>query len=228
MRMHVWTGLLLACACTPMRTITTTTPATTVHSVVLVSVHGSTLHNTIEQDSVGDEAIGIMVGDTYDAIARWLPNVRVVEMEHAKRSPHYDRLPESLPQDEWTQVDNQLAVDVHAKDATSHLADLADEVHVDAAIVVRHDWWLSYEPAGAGVLVDHMTILMVHRDGQVLVRDRVVVDQPLSSLFRRPSFIGSLSPSWGLNGAAAQRELVGVCRQAGRAAWDRFLEARSS
>jgi hypothetical protein len=189
---------------------------------VLVSVHGAALQPPLVREAVSDEAVALVLEDTYTGLAQLLPLTHVMAVQQAMTATRYERLPESLPEDTWSQLDNQIPVDIDDPKTPITMGDVAAELGVKAAVAVRHDWWVNHEDAGHGVLIDVMTVLMVDDHGDVLMKRKVIVDQPLSSRFRRPSLVASWSPPVTL-GHELREELVSSCRLVGRKAWEKLI-----
>lgn len=198
--------------------------------VALVSVYGSRDLGIVETrpgplilgDRVGEEAIGLVVGDTMQLLEDLYGAGHVVSPRDAMRSKKYDAVPEVTPVDEWSQVDRMLAIDLDHGRTPEALGALARSLDVDAVVVVRHQWWLSrdrYELVRAVSLYNRCTIMLVDRDGVVLWHDVAIAQAPTRMMW------GS-QIQFSLAGDAIVDEAEALARRTARLAYDQ-LKARA-
>lgn len=198
--------------------------------VALVSVYGTRDLGIVETrpgplvvgDRVGEEAVGVVIGDTMQFLEEIYGVEHVISPRQAMTSKKYDAVPELTPADDWTQVDRMIAVDLEHGRTTEALATLARSLDVDAVVVVRHQWWLArerYELVRAVSLYDRCTILVVDRDGVTLWSEVVVTRAPTRTMW------GS-QLQFGLAGSEIVDEAEALARQTARVAYAE-LKARA-
>jgi hypothetical protein len=92
---------------------------------------------------------------------------------------------------------------------------LARDLHVDAVLVVRHEWWLQRDGVGLGTSnwgYDRCTLLLVDDDDAVVWRQTVVTRSPSRALMTGAFQVG-------FNGATWADEARSLARETARMAW---------
>lgn len=192
-----------------------------------IGVQSTELAPVLIDGGLGDEVIEMTIADTEaDITATFAPAV-IVPAGKVMQSKKYDLVPEALPDDEWSQVNRMLAVDVDAAATPAALGVLARDLAVDAVLVVRHEWWLQRDRVEFGTSTwgyDRCTLLLVDDDGQVLWRQTVVTRSPSRALIA-----GSFQV--GFNGGTWADEARSLARETSRLAWrelnDRYSKDRT-
>ena len=221
MRFALATLLVLATA--GCATATLVPEAFEVERVALASLHGrreigvqqSELMPVLLDGSLGEEVIEMSVADTEGFLEDLFGADAIVPAGKAMQSKKYDLLPEAQPVQEWSQVNKMLSVDVDDARTPHALGVLARDLQVDAAIVVRHEWWLSRDRLDIGTSTwayDRCTLLLVDDDGQVLWRQTVVSRAPSRALWTSTFQVG-------FNGATWADEARTLARETQRLAW---------
>ncbi len=215
-------GLTVGCAST-----TLLPAAYDVDRVALVSLHARREIVVQQTDfvpvlldgSLGEEVIEMSMADTEAQLEELFGEPgrsALVPAALAMRSKKYDLLPEALPIEEWSQADKMLAVDVDDPRAPLALGVLARDLHVDAAVVIRHEWWLARDRLDIGISTwayDRCTLLLVDDDGRVLWRQSVISRAPARATW-------SSSFPIGINGATGADEARTLARETARLAWN--------
>jgi hypothetical protein len=130
----------------------------------------------------------------------------------------YGHLPEVSDPETFTRLNDMTAVDVDAKDAAATLGALAGALHVDAVVVLSHEWTLErdrFEVNEGVTAFDRCTLLVVDKDGNRLWDDVVIVRIPAQELDTSAFGVG-------LNGATWADEARQLARRAAREALDTF------
>lgn len=217
--------LLGASACA---SIVLTPGAYDLDRVALVSLHArreigvqSTELSPVLLDSgLGDEVVEMTVADTEGALEEMFGDDAVVPAGKAMQSKKYDLVTEALPAEDWSQVNQMLAVDIDDAATPAALGALARDLGVDAAVVLRHEWWLQRDrlPAGSAAggtstwAYDRCTVLMVDDDGVVVWKQTVVSRAPSRAMFASSFQVG-------FNGATWADEARQLARETSRLAW---------
>ena len=187
--------------------------------VVLVSLHGTRDLGIVDTapgpmalgDGIGEDAIGVLDGDTEGFLDGLFDDV--VPLRAALAHKSYDLLPEALPPEDWTQVDRATAVDIDNPRVNEAMAAVARALDADAAVVVRHQWWLSrerYELVRYVSLYDRCSILVVDRDGAVVWRQTVMSRAPTRMMWGAQLTLG-------LGGVDVMNEARQLARETARA-----------
>jgi hypothetical protein len=192
--------------------------------VALVSLHArreiavqqNELSPLLLEGSLGEEVIEMSVADTEAELEEIFGAGSIVPAGKAMQSKKYDLMPEALPIEEWSQVNKMLAVDVDDARTPAALGVLAHDLQVDAAVVVRHEWWLARDRLDIGTSTwayDRCTLLVVDDDGQVVWRQSVIGRAPSRAMW-------SSSFQVGFNGATWADEARTLARETARTAWN--------
>lgn len=184
-----------------------------------IGVQASDLSPVLLDAELGDEVVEMSVADTEGSLEALLGAV-VVPAGKAMQSRKYDLVPEALPPEEWSQVNQMLAVDVDAAGTAAALGALAKDLAVDACVVVRHEWWLQRDRLDIGTQTwgyDRFTFLMVDDDGVVLWRQTFVTRAPSRAMFASTFQVG-------FNGATWADEARTLARETARLAWGELHE----
>jgi hypothetical protein len=132
----------------------------------------------------------------------------------------YAALPPATPPEEWSAVDDGVAVDLDDPDTPARIAAVVRALGVDAGVVVRHEWWVTrtrFDRIVSVVGFDRASVLVVDGDGAVLWRDSVVTQQGARATW------GGLAPGFGAR--PWTDEVRQLARTTARTAW-RELRAR--
>ncbi|MDP2344756.1 MAG: hypothetical protein Q8O67_27655 [Deltaproteobacteria bacterium] len=194
-----------------------------VERVALVSLHArreiavqqNELTPLLLDGSLGEEVIEMSIADTEAELEGIFGVAAIVPAGKAMQSKKYDLMPEALPVEEWSQVNKMLAVDVDDARLPFTLGVLARDLQVDAAVVVRHEWWLARDRLDIGTSTwayDRCTLLLVDDDGQVLWRQTVIGRAPSRTMWSSTFQVG-------FNGATWADEARTLARETARMAW---------
>lgn len=196
---------------------------TSLDHVALVSVHGSSdmglqdaqLGPTFARNTVGDEVLELMLPTIEGQVEALFGEGRVVPARTAMRSKFYDAVPEALPATWWTQLNGMLAVDVDNDLTPAALGALARDLDVDAAIVIRHEWFLSRDSYDRSFTIwawDRCTVLVVGRRGDILWRETATAREPLQMVW-------GLGTIGGINGTVQLEQTRQLARTTAHTAW---------
>jgi hypothetical protein len=203
-------------------------------SFALVSVHarrdvwmdsGFVLMPSFDNE-LGTEVIEMTIGDTEADLARLFGVEELVPLVKVLENKQAQALPEASPPEDWTQVDDIIAVDVDAPDTPRALGRVAAALGVDAAVVLRHEWSVApdrLQMTNGLTAYDRCTLLVADARGQVLVHDSVLASAPLMSVGLEPRMFG-------LHAASFSDEVRTLARRTGRECIDllkrRIAQAR--
>ena len=201
-------------------------------SVALVSLHAR--DDIIDQDAalpglfvppgLGGEVVDMIAADVEGDLESRFGAGKVLSQRRAAKAEGYARLPPAMPRDEWTHTDGMVAVDVDAADVGARLGDVARALGVDAAVVVRHEWWVSrvrYQRSVAVVGYDKCTLLVVDAGGHVVWRDSVLTQASSSQIWLLPGV-----PDFANSVSADEVRLL--ARKTARAAWSELVARERS
>lgn len=180
-----------------------------------ISIHNSGMSVALFNESLGEEVIEMTLGDTEAALQDLFGSGSVVLAGQAMQSKKYDLVPEALPMQDWSQVNKMLPVDVDDPRTPPALGVLAQDLNVDAALVIRHEWWLESERLDMGGRTwayDRCTVLLVNDEGVVVWRQTVVGRSPSGNLL-------SSSFQMSMNDAARADEVRMLARETARYSW---------
>jgi hypothetical protein len=197
-----------------------------VHARREIAFDTSNLALAYDDNELGAEVVEMSLGDTEADLANLFGVEEIVPLGKALKERTYDDLPEATPPESWSQINNITAVDVDSPRAAPALGALAKAMHVDAVVVLRHEWALSRDrlELSAGITAyDRCTLLVVDDAGRPLWDDVMVARQPVTLLWA-----GDMSA--GVNGATWADEARALARRTGRECMDllkrRYAEAR--
>ena len=181
---------------------------------------------TLLDNDYGAEVLEMELGDAEARLSE-IFGVEVMPAGKAMQAKAYRDLPESAPSEDWTRVNDMIAVDVDNPTAAAALGELALSLGVDAVIVVRHEWALSrarFDPGTESVTAfDKCSLLVVDKGGRKLWDDVVISRIPGDSISAGAFVVG-------LNGGTWADEARQLARRASREALDniarRYRDAR--
>jgi hypothetical protein len=138
----------------------------------------------IYDNDYGAEVVEMELGDTEGALGD-LFNAEVVPVAKAMKTKEYGRLPEATPPEDYTRVNDMTAVDIDSASAAPALGALAQALHADAAVVLRHEFSVArdtFEVNSGFTAYDRCNILVVGADGKKLWDDVVLARIPAVEL----------------------------------------------
>jgi hypothetical protein len=198
----------------------------TVSRVALVSLHAprditvqdATLTPGFLPSGLGAEMIEMIEGDVeHELEVRF--GADIVPLVVAEKSPLTASIPAPLAADGWVGPRGVAGVDIDAADVVERLGALARALHVDAVVVVRHEWWLSRVWFSRSIAVyghDRCTVFVVDHDGVVVWRDTVVAQVASPQI--------TLLPGTAVSGVGIDvDDTRALARRAAREAWRDLL-----
>jgi hypothetical protein len=162
------------------------------------------------QEALGEEVVEMTLGDTEDELALVLGVDSLVPVGKAMEQKSYNRLPELVSADDWSQVNRMIAVDIDDPAANLARAAVATDLGVDAVAVLRHEWTIARDrfDVNDGVTTfDRCTLVVVDRSGRRVLGETQVAQIPMMLLWNMPGQMG-------INGAFAADETRRLARSA--------------
>jgi hypothetical protein len=152
----------------------------------------------LNDNELGAEVVEMELGETEVRLGEMF-GAEVLPVGKALEQKVYDKLPEAWPPEDWSQVNDMIAVDVDAPGAAPVLGELAQVLKVDAVIVLRHEFALArdrFEVAEGATAFDRCTILVVDRNGRKLWDDVVIARVPVQTMMSGQFAVGLQYATW--------------------------------
>jgi hypothetical protein len=149
-------------------------------------------------NDLGAEVVEMELGETEERLKE-IFGVDVLPVGKALQTKVYDKLPEAWPPEDWSQVNQMIAVDIDAASAAPRLGELAQALGVDAVVVLRHDFTLGrdrFEIATGVTAFDRCRIVVVDKEGRRLWDDVAVARVPITTVMPGAFAVGLQYASW--------------------------------